>query len=117
MTEYILAPWLGMSGEAMVAGYARSGGRSELTAAGACCGFSCAWIVFTTHSTEQSSSTSQPICFMVRYHRTTAAVLAAWFLVVGSTGLLTRAVCHEAEIAYLSVCLAKKDRSIQAGPK
>src|SRR5579864_2384544 len=67
MTEYILAPWLGMSGDAIVAGYAGSGGVSEITAAGACCGFSCAWIVFGTHSTEQSRSTNQPKCFMVRY--------------------------------------------------
>src|ERR1700675_33741 len=67
MTEYILAPWLGMSGQGIVAGYAGSGGVSEITAAGACCGFSCAWIVFETHSTEQSRSTNQPKCFMVRY--------------------------------------------------
>src|SRR6266481_859749 len=67
MTEYILAPWLGMSGQAIVAGYAGSGGVSEITAAGACCGFSCEWIVFETHSTEQSRSTNQPKCFMVRY--------------------------------------------------
>src|SRR5258708_30318699 len=67
MTEYILAPWLGMSGDAIVAGYAGSGGVSEITAAGTCCGFSCARIAFETHSTEQSRSTNQPKCFMVRY--------------------------------------------------
>src|SRR5260221_96606 len=74
MTEYILAPWLGMSGDAIVAGYAGSGGVSEITAAGACCEFSCAWTAFETHSTEQSRSTNQPKCFMVRYDTANVSV-------------------------------------------
>ena len=43
--------------------------REGVTAAGAFCGFSCAWIGFAAHSTEQSRSTDQPIGFMVRYHK------------------------------------------------
>jgi len=69
MTEYILAPWLGMSGQAIVAGYAGSGAGSEITAVGTCCGFSCAWMVLAKHNREQSGSTNQPICFMDRYDK------------------------------------------------
>ena len=59
----------GRSGQAIVAGYAGSGGGSEITAVGACCGFCCPWIVLATHSTEQSRSASQPIGFMDRYDK------------------------------------------------
>ena len=36
MTAYILAPWLGMSGEAILAAWTGMGGGSEITAAGIC---------------------------------------------------------------------------------
>jgi NAD(P)-dependent dehydrogenase (short-subunit alcohol dehydrogenase family) len=89
-----------MSGEAIVAGYAGSGGGSEITAAGTRTAFSWDWILFANDSTAQSSNTKQPNRFMSRMINS-YSVLTAGFQYVDSTGSPTRG---QTEQGRPSVC-------------
>src|SRR5258708_1732616 len=96
-----------MSGQAIVAGYAASGGGSEVTAAGAFSAFSCAWILFPNHSTEQSSSTKQPNRFMSRminnYSRLRSRVSRCGFDWLGDARRRGVVLRHDAETACVLI--------------